>query len=93
MRSKIEANEYKDYILSFIFYKFLSEKEIKFLKSEHLKDKDLETELSEENKENHEYIQKKLVYFISYENLFSTWISKGTSFGIGNLNAASSLKT
>ena len=29
MRSKIEANEYKDYILGFIFYKFLSEKEVK----------------------------------------------------------------
>jgi hypothetical protein len=27
MRSKIEANEYKDYILGFIFYKFLSDKE------------------------------------------------------------------
>lgn len=27
MRSKIEANEYKDYILGFIFYKFLSEQE------------------------------------------------------------------
>ena len=26
MRSKIEANEYKDYILGFIFYKYLSEK-------------------------------------------------------------------
>ena len=32
MRSKIEANEYKDYILGFIFYKYLSDKEIKFLK-------------------------------------------------------------
>ena len=32
MRSKIEANEYKDYILGFIFYKFLSEKEVKYLK-------------------------------------------------------------
>ena len=29
MRSKIEANEYKDYILGFIFYKFLSNKELK----------------------------------------------------------------
>lgn len=27
MRSKIEANEYKDYILGFIFYKFLSDKD------------------------------------------------------------------
>ena len=32
MRSKIEANEYKDYILGFIFYKFLSDSEVKFLK-------------------------------------------------------------
>ena len=27
MRSKIEANEYKDYILGFIFYKYLSDKQ------------------------------------------------------------------
>ncbi|WP_416738738.1 type I restriction-modification system subunit M [Mycoplasma sp. 005V] len=31
MRSKIDANEYKDYILGFIFYKFLSEQEEKYL--------------------------------------------------------------
>ena len=29
MRSKIEANEYKDYILGFIFYRYLSEKELR----------------------------------------------------------------
>jgi Type I restriction-modification system methyltransferase subunit len=28
MRSKIEAHEYKDYILGFIFYKYLSDKEM-----------------------------------------------------------------
>ena len=33
MRSKIEANEYKDYILGFIFYKYLSDYEIKTLKA------------------------------------------------------------
>ena len=33
MRSKIEANEYKDYILGFIFYKFLSDKEVTYLKT------------------------------------------------------------
>lgn len=33
MRSKIEANEYKDYILGFIFYKYLSEQEEKWLHS------------------------------------------------------------
>ena len=34
MRSKIEASEYKDYILGFIFYKFLSEQEESYLKKE-----------------------------------------------------------
>ena len=32
MCSKIEANEYKNYILEFIFYKFLSEQVVKFSK-------------------------------------------------------------
>lgn len=32
MRSKIEANEYKDYILGFIFYKYISDVEIEHLK-------------------------------------------------------------
>jgi type I restriction-modification system DNA methylase subunit len=40
MRSKIEANEYKDYILGFIFYKYLSDKELKFLKDNDFTDKD-----------------------------------------------------
>ena len=34
MRSKIEANEYKDYILGFIFYKFLSDKELEILEKD-----------------------------------------------------------
>jgi type I restriction enzyme M protein len=32
MRSKIDANEYKDYILGLIFYKFLSDNEVRYLK-------------------------------------------------------------
>lgn len=36
MRSKIEANEYKDYILGFIFYKFLSDNEVRHLKEKAL---------------------------------------------------------
>ena len=31
MRSKIEANEYKDYILGFIFYKYQSDQEERYL--------------------------------------------------------------
>lgn len=40
MRSKIEANEYKDYLLGFIFYKFLSDKEVEYLKKNDWKDAD-----------------------------------------------------
>lgn len=41
MRSKIEANEYKDYILGLIFYKFLSDNEVNYLKSIGWTDEDL----------------------------------------------------
>ena len=41
MRSKIEANEYKDFILGFIFYKYLSEKEVALFKKENLTEEDI----------------------------------------------------
>ena len=49
MRSKIEANEYKDYILGLIFYKFLSDNEVNYLKSIGWTDEDIVTLV-----ENHE---------------------------------------
>ena len=87
MRSKIEANEYKDYILGFIFYKFLSDKEVKYLKENDWTDEYL-PELCEEDSETVESIQKNLGYFISYENLFSTWIAKGIDFSAVNVTDA-----
>ena len=73
MRSKIEANEYKDYILGFIFYKYLSDQEIKFLKENDFTEDDIKA-VSEEDPETVEYIQQNIGYFIAYENLFSTWL-------------------
>lgn len=87
MRSKIEANEYKDYILGFIFYKFLSEKEVKYLKENDWTDEYL-PELTEEDTETLESVQKNLGYFISYENLFSTWIEKGRDFSVQDVRDA-----
>lgn len=74
MRSKIEANEYKDYILGFIFYKFLSDHEEQFARSQGLDEQGMRDELRETNAEAVSLIQQKLGYFISYKNLFSTWI-------------------
>ena len=50
MRSKIEANEYKDYILGFIFYKFLSDKEVKYLKQNDWADEDIKEYLNENDR-------------------------------------------
>ena len=87
MRSKIEANEYKDYILGFIFYKFLSEKEVKYLKENDWTDEYL-PELTEEDTETVESVQKNLGYFISYNNLFSTWLAKGSDFSVQDVRDA-----
>ena len=75
MRSKIEANEYKDYILGFIFYKFLSDKEESFFESEEMTKEDMKQYLVEEDEETVKYAQKNLGYFIAYNHLFSTWIN------------------
>ena len=88
MRSKIEANEYKDYILGFIFYKFLSDKEIAYLKKEGITDKELKELLNEKHQDAVIMCQNNLGYFIAYENLFTTWISKGKDFNIKNVRDA-----
>lgn len=70
MRSKIEANEYKDYILGFIFYKFLSDKEVDFLKKDGYEETDLQEHVHENNEELVDYCQQQLGYertMISHE--------------------------
>ena len=102
MRSKIEANEYKDYILGFIFYKFLSDREVKYLKSQDWDDDYMRMRLHEEYdpawaedgyseaeyRATVEGIQKAIGYFIGYENLFDTWLSMGSDFNVDNVIVA-----
>ena len=88
MRSKIEANEYKDYILGFIFYKFLSDKEMDFLVKDGWSKEDLKKYLNEEESDTVKYCQKNLGYFISYKDLFSTWLEKGLDFAVGDVSDA-----
>jgi len=87
MRSKIEANEYKDYILGFIFYKYLSEKELQFAKKEDFTQQDIKA-LKEDDTETVEHIKNNIGYFIAYDNLFSTWISMGKDFDVANVRDA-----
>lgn len=87
MRSKIEANEYKDYILGFIFYKYLSDAEEKFLYSNGY-DKELIATVVESDADTVEWVQDNLGYFIDYNNLFSTWINKDSDFDVSNVRDA-----
>ena len=87
MRSKIEANEYKDYILGFIFYKYLSDQELKYLKESGFSRDDIKN-LTEDDVETFEYIQKNLGYCITYPHLFSTWIEKGRDFDVSDVRDA-----
>lgn len=87
MRSKIEANEYKDYILGFIFYKFLSDKEEKYLIELGYTKEDMNT-VTEDDTEIMEDVQNNIGYFISYQNLFSTWIDKRNDFDVADVRDA-----
>ncbi|MDY0278622.1 MAG: type I restriction-modification system subunit M [Acholeplasma sp.] len=84
MRSKIDAGDYKDYILGFMFYKFLSDKEIKFLKEKGYNEDELH-QLTDEDIESVKFIQNNVGYFISYKDLFSTWIEKGQDFDVSDV--------
>lgn len=87
MRSKIEASEYKDYILGFIFYKFLSEREEEYFRKEGATLEDIKS-ITEDDVEDVKSIQQNIGYFIEYKNLFSTWLNKGSDFNVGDVRDA-----
>lgn len=87
MRSKIEANEYKDYILGFIFYKYLSDKLVRFARDEAFTDDEIKA-LSEEDAETVEHIKSNIGYFIAYPHLFSTWIEHKGDFDVSHVRDA-----
>lgn len=84
LRSKIKANEYKDYIVGFMFYKYLSDNEEECLKDEgntkeYLKDID-EDEIN--------LIKDSIGYYIAYDDLFSTWKELELKLGASEVSEA-----
>lgn len=92
MRSKIDANEYKDYILGLIFYKFLSDNEVNYLLKDGWTEDDLvnlvENYEDEDAKLIIDYCKNNIGYFIEYNNLFSTWLKPDSDFTVANLSVA-----
>ena len=92
MRNKIEANEYKDYILGLIFYKFLSDTEVKYFTEVCEWEEDELPELVENYKDVNmknaiKECQEHIGFFIEYKYLFSTWLND-TSFSVQTLSEA-----
>lgn len=87
MRSKIEANEYKDYILGFMFYKYLSDQQIKYMKEFDYTDEQMKA-VSEEDDDTVQWLRGNIGYFIAYDDLFSTWIEIGKDFDVSNVRDA-----
>jgi type I restriction enzyme M protein len=86
LRGKMNADEFRDYILGFIFYKYLSEKIERFadaqLKQENLKYSDLK----DDDADGTEYIKAvqhealdELGYFLKPEELFHSIAMKGSN--------------
>ena len=88
LRGKMNADEFRDYILGFIFYKYLSEKMYRYADSILKQDGIKYSEIKEETAKGKEYIEaikeealEKLGYFLKPSELFSEVARRGTSAG------------
>ncbi|MBO6215666.1 MAG: type I restriction-modification system subunit M, partial [Lachnospiraceae bacterium] len=88
LRGKVPAATYKDYMLGFLFYKYLSDKEESYLINRLDYSKDELAEVTEEDDQIKKYCMDNLGFFISHKNLFSTWIKMAEEFSIGNVTVA-----
>lgn len=85
LRKNIKASEYKDYILGFMFYKYLSDREIEFIEKEGGSVEELKQVTAEDDIN---YFRDNLGYFIAYKDLFSSWQTLGQKLGAKTVTEA-----
>ena len=84
LRKNIKASEYKDYILGFMFYKYLCDKQMDYLHDlggsiDDLIDADETTK---------DMFKDRNGYYIAYNDLFFVWKNLGTKLGAKNVSEA-----
>ncbi len=91
LRGKMNADEFRDYILGFIFFKYLSEKMHLYANEELQNDNILYKDINENTFEGKEYLKaisegslSKLGYFLKPSELFSNVSAKGNSLAGGD---------
>ena len=91
LRGKMAADDFRDYILGFIFYKYLSEKMHRYADDVLKPDKLTYNDLDEDSKKGKEYINAirelsldKLGYFLLPSELFSTMVKRSNAEGKAN---------
>ena len=80
--SGMNATDYKDFILGFIFYKYLSDTETAELIKLGVSPDEFKEVLTPDNADMAKYCGENIGYYIPYEFLYSTWLEMGFDFTI-----------
>lgn len=86
MRGSLDANDYKDFILGFLFYKFLSDKQTEFFVARGLPEEVMAEKLVEGDHPYSKAATANLGYYIAHDDLFSSWLTQGSELSAANVS-------